>query len=230
MNCENCQELLSEFLDESLDFAEHSEIEVHIQECAVCFGMHRELASILNFCETMRDDLDSPPNSQALWLRISNLIESENQSSVEHLRKDKRQSWWGRLSNSTLQFSLPQLVSSVAAIAVVAALFTAIGLRGITDKRTNNDSVASSYSDNLEDRMSRRQQVIDYWNQRVEARKTEWDSRTRDAFDRNLRILDETVAQYKEALIQNPHDEIYEEALNSAMNEKLELLKEFSEL
>lgn len=230
MNCENCQELLSEFLDESLDFAEHSEIEVHIQECAVCFGTHRELASILNFCETMRDDLDSPPNSQALWLRISNLIESENQSSVEHLRKDKRQSWWGRLSNSTLQFSLPQLVSSVVAIAVVAALFTAIGLRGITDKQTNNDSVASSYSDNLEDRMSRRQQVIDYWNQRVEARKTEWDSRTRDAFDRNLRILDETVAQYKEALIQNPHDEIYEEALNSAMNEKLELLKEFSEL
>jgi hypothetical protein len=31
-------------------------------------------------------------------------------------------------------------------------------------------------------------------------------------------------------LIQNPHDEVYEEMLNTALNDKMELLKEFSDM
>jgi hypothetical protein len=232
MNCENCQELLSEFLDESLGFAERSEIEVHLQDCPSCFSVHRELVSILNFCETSRGDYDSPPNPQALWLRISNLIESEQQLAIEPLAEGKRKSFWNRLSNYTLNFSLPQLVSSVVAVAIVAALITVAGLRGIgsQDANENNITVAGSYSGNIEERLQKKQQVIDYWNQRVEQRKAQWDRKTREAFERNLQILDETVAQYKDALLKNPHDDVYEEALNSAINEKLEFLKEFSEL
>ena len=143
-----------------------------------------------------------------------------------------RNSFWNRLSNYSLNFSLPQLVSSLVAVAVVAALITAIGLRGIgsQDANENNIAVAGSYSGGVEERLQKKQQVIDYWNQRVEQRKAQWDRKTREAFERNLQILDETVAQYKDALLKNPHDDVYEEALNSAINEKLEFLKEFSEL
>lgn len=232
MNCENCQESLSEFLDESLGFAERSEIEVHLQECSSCLGVHRELISIVDFCETTRGDYDSPPNPQALWLRISNLIESEQQLYVEPLSEGKRKGFWNRLSGYTLHFSLPQLATSMVAIAIVTALITGVGLRGfgLQNSNDNNVAITDSYSGNIEDRLQKKQQVIDYWNQRVVQRKAQWDKKTREAFERNLQILDETVAQYKDALLKNPHDDVYEEALNSAINEKLEFLKEFSEL
>lgn len=232
MNCENCQNLLSEFLDDSLDFAQRSEIEAHLQECVNCFGAHCELNAILNFCETHRGEYDSPPNPQALWLRISNLIESENQLSINSLSEGKQQSFWSRLSNRTWQMSLPQLLTSMAGVAIVVALLTTIGLRGFLNKPTTDDNsaAANSYSNNVEERLRQKQQVINYWNQRVEARKAEWDKKTRETFERSLAILDETVAQNKNALIQNPHDEVYEEALDSAIDDKIELLKDFSEL
>lgn len=232
MNCENCQNLLSEFLDESLGFAERSDVEVHLQECAVCFHAHRELVSILSVCETVRDEYDSPPNPQALWLRISNLIESEQQTPAVSVQKGKRASWWHRLSSQTLQLSFPQLASGIAAIAVVAALFTAVGLKGFSGSQVSENNLSStvSFSGNIEERLRQKQQVIDYWNQRTEQRKAQWDQKTREAFERNMLILDETVAQYKNALMENPHDEVYKEALDSAINEKIELLKEFSEL
>jgi hypothetical protein len=227
MNCENCQNLLSEFLDESLDFAQRSEIEAHLQECVDCFSAHCELNSILDFCETHRGEYDSLPNPQALWLRISNLIESQNRT----LSEKKREGFWNRLSNSTWQISLPQLITSMAGVAIIVALLTTIGLRGFWNTQNNNDSAtATSYSTDIEERLRQKQQVIDYWNQRVEARKAEWDKKTRETFERSLAILDETVAQNKNALMQNPHDEVYREALDSAIDEKIELLKDFSEL
>ncbi len=234
MNCEHCQDLLSEFLDDSLSFADRCEIEIHLQKCADCFTAQEELASILTFCEKTRDDFDAPPNPQALWLRISNLIESENQlsSTANDAKEKRRESFWTRLSTYSWQFSMPQILSGVALVAVVVALLTAVGLRamsGSQDGEGKNTLTAKS-SGSVEDRLRQKQQVIDYWNQRVEARKQQWDRRTREAFERNLQILDETVAQYRDALQQNPQDEIYKEALDSAINEKVELLKEFSEL
>ena len=52
----------------------------------------------------------------------------------------------------------------------------------------------------------------------------------RDAFDRNMRAIDEAVANSLNELKRNPHDEVSEQMLNDALNEKLELLKDFSDL
>jgi len=233
MNCEQCQDLLSEFLDDSLSFAERCEMEAHLQMCADCFAAQRELASILSFCETTRDDYDSPPNPQALWLRISNLIESENQPSpTANFQQVKKERFWKRFSNYSWQFSMPQILSGVALIAVAVALLTAVGLRGFSGSPDGQEknTFAGKTSGSVEDRLRQKQQVIDYWNQRVEARKQQWDRKTRETFERQLKVLDETVAQYREALIQNPNDELYKEALDSTINEKVEFLKDFSEL
>jgi hypothetical protein len=52
----------------------------------------------------------------------------------------------------------------------------------------------------------------------------------RETFDRNLQVIDQTVNDSLNSLSQNPHDEVSEEMLNAALNEKLSLLKEFAEL
>ena len=52
----------------------------------------------------------------------------------------------------------------------------------------------------------------------------------RETFDRNLAVIDQTVNDSMNSLTQNPHDDVSEEMLNAALNEKLSLLKEFAEL
>ncbi len=52
----------------------------------------------------------------------------------------------------------------------------------------------------------------------------------RDAFDRNLQVIDTALNESQQELNQSPHDEISEDALNAALRGKMELLKEFSEL
>jgi hypothetical protein len=72
--------------------------------------------------------------------------------------------------------------------------------------------------------------AIEYLMKRVEERKGRWNPRMREAFDRNLGIIDAAVSDSLKELDQSPHDEISEEALNAALRDKMELLREFSEL
>jgi hypothetical protein len=82
----------------------------------------------------------------------------------------------------------------------------------------------------LGDRFSQRRQVIDYWNQRVELNKARWSPEMRETFERNMKVIDQTVADSLNELKRNPHDEVSEQMLNESMNDKLSLLKEFSDL
>jgi len=72
--------------------------------------------------------------------------------------------------------------------------------------------------------------VIDYWNERVELNKTRWSPEMRATFDRNMKVIDQAVSDSLNELNRNPHDEISEQMLNESLNDKLALLKEFSDL
>jgi len=52
----------------------------------------------------------------------------------------------------------------------------------------------------------------------------------RETFDRNMSVIDAAVNDSLSQLTQNPHDEISEEILNGALNDKIQLLQEFSQL
>ena len=88
---------------------------------------------------------------------------------------------------------------------------------------------AANLSD-LNDRFFQRRQVIDYWNQRVELNKARWSPEMRETFERNLKVIDQAVADSMNELKRNPHDEVSEQMLNESFNDKLALLKEFSDL
>jgi hypothetical protein len=52
----------------------------------------------------------------------------------------------------------------------------------------------------------------------------------REAFDRNLQEIDQVVNEYTQILEENPQDDLSSEMLDSALNEKMNLLREFSDL
>jgi hypothetical protein len=229
MNCEQCQELIHDLVDGSLSQRDELTLNTHLKQCLDCDSVRQDLTSILSYCQTHRGEYEAPPNEQALWLRIRNVIEAENGARIAVGSESREPSFFGRLMGRTWELSLPQLASLAAAIVLLVSLTTVVGLRR-WETRPTADPVPESEVSSVNDRIFQRRQVINYWNQRVELNKARWSPDMRDAFERNMKVIDEAVANSLNELNRNPHDEVSEQMLNEALNDKLALLKEFSDL
>jgi len=228
MNCEKCQELIHDLLDGSISRSDELILNTHLKECMDCESVRQDLSAIVGYCRSNRGEYDAPPNQHALWLRIRNVVEAETASAA--VVKTPRGSFLGGLLGRSWELSLPQLASLTAAIVLCVSLVTVVGVRrfgsnppALEQKEVANGSVVN-------DRVWQRQQVISYWNQRVELNKARWSPEMRATFDRNMQVIDQAVSQSLNELNRNPHDEISEQMLNESLNDKLALLKEFSDL
>jgi hypothetical protein len=161
-------------------------------------------------------------------LRIRNVIEVDraNAAAAVEIPRETvpKRSWWSR----SWELSFPQLASLTVAIVFVVALVTIVGLRR-WQSTTPGDS-RPFVNASVSERVWQRQQVINYWNQRVELNKARWSAQMRETFDRNMGVIDQAVSDSMNELNRNPHDEVSEQMLNEALNDKLVLLKEFSDL
>jgi Putative zinc-finger len=246
MNCEKCQELLSDFLDGEIGNEDRATFSSHLEECLPCFNVHAEMNSIVSFCREHRGEYIAPPNEHALWLRIQNTVESELAvfaPTQSPKLSPQRESWWSRTMGRSWELSFPQVAMAVIAIIVVASLATVFGLRGLQKAGTGNNVAFTDPSGvqsfgvkgdpkalDLNSRLWQQQQQIKYWSQVVEERKAHWNPQVRTDFEHNLNLLDETVDESMKKLSERPHDDVTEEMLNAALNDKVQLLKEFSDL
>jgi len=229
MNCETCQELIHDLVDGSITQSDEFTLNTHLKECLDCDSVRQDLASIVGFCRTQRGQYEAPPNEQALWLRIRNSIEADLPSRVA-VETERRPSFFSRLLNHSWELSLPQLAASAVAIVLLVSLATVVGLRRWGGYGTALPPTAQAEASDVGDRFLQRRQVIDYWNERVELNKTRWSPEMRATFDRNMKVIDQAVSDSLNELNRNPHDEISEQMLNESLNDKLALLKEFSDL
>jgi hypothetical protein len=246
MDCDACQENLSLYLDGELEEIRSADIRTHLSICAECARVCEDFAAILDSCKF--DDLIEealPPNPNALWCRISNTIEAELKPETHsEPAPQKPRGFFGRVWN----LSFAQAASGVMAIALISSLLTVVGIRNYFqpsgedftsrsgETQTTFEKILSKVG--LTDtpqsarmkRLKEQQAVIDYWNQRVQTRRAMWDESLRRGFDRNLQAIDQAVYEYTNTLEQNPDDELSGEMLDSVLNEKMNLLREFSEL
>ncbi|MEJ7713750.1 MAG: hypothetical protein WKF84_28865 [Pyrinomonadaceae bacterium] len=132
---------------------------------------------------------------------------------------------------------MSQITATVAAIMIAVSVGTLAGLRFTQEEAAPVESIVTdtirqqpTQAPNYELVMRRQQTAMDYWNRRVEQRKARWSPQMRDAFDRNMHEVDLTVNDALTGLQQNPHDGVAGEMLDTAVNEKMELLREFSDL
>jgi negative regulator of sigma E activity len=235
MNCERCQELISGVLDGSLSREDEATLNLHLEECLECVEVKRDLESIVSFCHSHRGEYVAFPNERAVWLRICNAIEAENgAAAAPTVVLARREPFWNRWLNHSWQLSLPQLAASAAAIVLAVSLTTIVGMRRIDNRAAKNSSGNEQATKHdpvdIDKRFSSQQQAINYWNARIELNKARWSPQMRDTFDRNLSVINQAVSDSLNELNKNPHDEVSEEMLNGALNEKINLLREFSEL
>jgi hypothetical protein len=244
MNCENCQNFLSSFLDGELDETNASHVTAHLSLCVECSEIYEDFASIIGFCGEHSNMETQPPNSQALWCRINNIIETEIKPEIEVVNVPKP-SRLSLLWNRTWSLSLTQAVSAVMGVAVISSLLTVVGIKNFVLSANNEPSTTApsmfekalgqvglidTPQQTREKRLKEQQIAIEYWNKRVEARRQQWDKNIRAAFERNLSEIDQAVSEYNQILELNPQDEISSEMLDTTLNEKMELLRQFSEL
>jgi hypothetical protein len=241
MNCEECQISISAFLDCDLDAAASNDVREHLALCSPCAKVCEDFAAIVDSCRVDNPAEIVPPNAQALWCRINNIIESEVKPPTEQLpeRSFIRRRW---------NFTLSQSIAALAGVAVISSLLTIVGIRNYFEPTGEDFTLRSASTQTTfekilskvgladtpqqarERRYKEQQAAIDYWNKRVQARKSQWDNKIRDAFDRNLNEIDQTVSEYNQILQVDPQDDLSGEMLDSALNDKMNLLRQFAEL
>jgi len=229
MNCEQCQESISLFLDNELDEKSSFNVQTHLALCGECAKVCEEFAMILDFCtlDEEAEEVVVPPNSKALWCRINNIIESEIEPETAPQKEAVKTGFLSKFLSSLLtvvgftnykaQDGDFTSNSSSSQPTVFQRVLGKVGLIETPEQAR-------------ERRLKQQQSAIDYWNKRVEARRVNWDNHLRQAFERNLNEIDQVVFEYSNILQENPQDELSGEMLDSALNEKMELLREFSDL
>jgi hypothetical protein len=235
MDCEKCSDLLGDFLDGTLGDDDGALLSAHLEECLGCGCVRDEIRSIVSVAAESREHFVAPPNERALWLRVRNTIEAELNAQQRaaaavagaSAARRERENFLTRLMNKRWALSLPQLTAAVVAIVVGVSVITTVGMQRLAGQTAKLEPPTMRREKKLNpDQMV----AIEYLMKRVEERKGRWNPRMREAFDRNLGIIDATVSDSLKELDESPHDEISEETLNAALRDKMELLREFSEL
>ena len=241
MKCEECQESISAFLDCDLDEPSSIAVREHLALCSDCAKVCEDFAAIVDSCRVDNPAEIVPPNAQALWCRINNIIESEIKPPppppVPPASLVRR---WN--------FTLSQTIACLAGVAVISSLLTIVGIRNyfepsgddFTSRSASSQTTFEKFMSKVglvdtpqqarERRYKEQQAAIDYWNKRVQARKGQWDIKIRDAFDRNINEIDQTVTEYNMILQKDPQDDLSGEMLDSALTDKMNLLREFADL
>lgn len=228
-------------MDNELASAEADRVRDHLSECGECAAVCEDLSSILCAFEADTPVDVAPPNSQALWCRINNVIEGEMQAAQQTKPvEEARGRFW--------QFSIFQLSAAVLCVAVISSLLTIVAVRNYTQPAADDFTTRSASTQTTlekvlsrvgliqtphESRLARlkeQQAAIDYWNERVSSRRVQWNRTTREAFDKNLAVIDESVQDYKMILQTDPDDELSGEMLDAVMTEKMNLLRDFADL
>ena len=239
MNCNECKDQLGVFLENDLGEDQASHVRTHLALCGECAAVCEDLAALIDVCadETATDLM--PASSKAMWCRINNIIESERVPESVPQPAPQRRFW---------QFSFAQLVAVIGCIAVISSIVTFAVVRSYTrvpgddlaarsdtqqtaiEKLLSRVGLIESPQQARDRRLKEREAAIDYWTARIEARRHQWDNMTRESFDRNLRLIDESVHEYTNILQQDPDDELSGEMLDAVLNDKMNLLRDFSDL
>jgi len=221
MVCSQCQELLSDYIDGALELGEQINIERHLSDCEPCRAVRDDLLQIVHFSHQL--PVQSP--STALWPRINaGLAELQPSFWNRSLR------WLQNLRTLNFNFSVPQMIATAAAIAIVVSTGIILSRRdnGITPLSTAGITLSPSDPTPLSQAdLQVLEKQISQLSESVEQRKDSWDPELRNAFERNLLYVNQSLAECRHQLSDHPGDDVSQELMLNAYREKIRLLEGF---
>ena len=224
MLCNQCQELVSDYIDGALELGEQLQVERHLADCEACRAVRDDLLQIVHFSRQL--PLQTP--SGTVWARISSAVASEQPASIWH-RTARRLS---TVKSRHFDVSIPQLLASAAALVIVASVTMTLLRRHepagppmpVDSQSSPRDKNLLSHTD-----VAQMEEKINELAQAVEQRQTTWNPELREAFQRNMIYVDQSLAECRHDLDDNPADDVSQELMLGVYREKMRLLASFSE-
>ena len=222
MFCNQCQEMVSDYIDGALELGEQLQVERHLSDCESCRTVRDDLLQIVHFSRQL--PLQTP--SGAVWARISSAVSSEQSSSVWH-RTARR---FSTIRARHFDVSIPQLLASAAALLIVATVtVTLLRRQGPVDLNPGGTGTTGERTPLSHRDVAQMEEKINELAQTVEQRQRTWNPELREAFQRNMIYVDQSLAECRLDLDANPADDVSQELMLGVYREKMRLLESFSE-
>lgn len=226
MNCNECQELLSDYVDGEMELGAQTKIELHLANCEPCRAVRDDLLQIVHFSRQL--PLHTP--AAAVWTRIQEQIEEEQPKTFSARLK----AWWGRVHARDFSLTLPQMAVVATAFIVMATIGTVVFRNSQSDNLQSANS-PNQFAQGPRSELSGQDQVeiqelekqIDELKGTVEARKPSWSPDLRMTFDKNMLHVDQLLSEVRQEFSSNPRDENCKALLRNAYDEKIRLLAGF---
>ncbi|MFY9557709.1 MAG: zf-HC2 domain-containing protein [Blastocatellia bacterium] len=221
MVCNQCQELLSEYIDGALELGEQASIERHLSNCEPCRAVRDDLLQIVHFSHQL--PMHSP--STTLWSRIRSDVGELQPGFWSWPRR-----WWATVRSANFNLSAPQMIASAAALAIVVSIGMLLSQRDnriVETSATGTLAGPSGVTPLSNPDLQQLEKQIGQLTETVEQKKNNWGPELRTAFERNLLYIDQSLVECRHQLKDNPSDDVSQELILNAYREKVRLLEGF---
>lgn len=225
MNCLDCQDLLSEYIDGDLKPNKRLLVSDHLKDCQECSLTHQDLKQIVGISQQL--PLLVPKT--ALWKNIEKEIKE-----LSLPTPPKTQSAWSKFWNQRFQFSIsmPQLTGTLAGLATLVLLasnfvYSPQNLASTPSQGTVIAKPITYISNTTEMELT---STIDRLSHTITERYKDWDPQVQKLYDRNLAAIDQSIEECSQLAQKNPSDPIVHELMVTAYQEKIRLLEQFLSL
>lgn len=225
MNCTECHELISDYVDGTLELGEQTKIERHLADCEPCRAVRDDLLQIVHFSGQLV--MHAPPNPTALWQQIQTRIVAEQPKSPVA----KLTNWWQRLFSRDFNFSIPQVVAVAAALVLVAVISVAVFKKSGIDTAQNTITLGyptPTVNPTDPEDVKEMEQQIKNLKETVEKRKASWGSDLQMSYERSMVYVDQSLDESRQECRKNPTDEACRDLLRNAYREKVRVLEGFT--
>jgi anti-sigma-K factor RskA len=219
MICEQCQELISDYIDGLLELGEQTMVERHLGDCEPCRAVRDDLLQIVHFSHQLPEQAPAT----ALWSRIQNELAKEQPAGTSARVK----LWWTRLRAQHFNLSLPQLAASAAALTIVLSIGMIVFRHDSTISPINQAGMPGAVTNLSKVDLDELEQQINRLSESIEQKKGEWNPELRATYERNLIYVNQSLAECHHQVKDNPADDAAQELMLNAYREKVRLLEGF---
>ena len=227
MQCAECQEILSDYLDGDLSDRQRQQADSHMRDCTRCASVRNDLARIIHASASL--PLHTP--SDRVWESVRREIGGG--SVVAGPRQ-----WWDRLATRRFDFSVSarELVTAAAGLVVLAGSLWAVHVAspgalpqvdwsGLgTNQKTQVMPLSMSES---REEVADLQRAVDDMTRRLEERQAAWSADLRATYAKNIAEFDARIADAQKAYDADG-TEATRVPLMDALRDKLRALDEFA--
>lgn len=221
MNCLQCQDLLSDYLDGDIAQNLRAPMQAHLANCKECHNVQLDLQQIVAVSQQL--PLLAPDN--ALWQKIAQEIQT--------ITTTKPPSLWQRIWHYKLEFSIsvPQLAGSALCLSLlllVANSFSYLPQRANLTTASPGTLVAQPASLTMTPQETELRSATERLDNIIKERRTSWDPELQSLFDRNMAIVNRSLEECLQFEHKRPNDQVTHEMIVSVYQEKLRVLEQFS--